>query len=471
MTPLETRVLGLVTRESLISADSRVLVALSGGTDSVALILLLHQLAPVVGFMLAGVVHLNHQLRAAAPEDERFCRVLAERLELPISVRSVDVGGTAKRERISVEEAGHRERHTLFTWAVDALGADSVATAHTQDDQAETFLMRLLRGAGPVGLSGIHPRSGCVIRPLLDISRLELREYLALRGQPFREDETNRDLSITRNRVRHELIPLLERRFSPSVVATLAREANIARYDADWMGTATSEAAAGIVAEKTGAVILDREALVAQPISLARRIAKQALERATGRRAGFDQVERLLTLARDTDWRRAELDLPGCRVAFSDGLVTIGPPRSRRRVSTFDRGFSYELQIPGVVEVPEAGVAVGVERVVGGTGTADLKARGPSVYVDESRLGDRLIVRNWRRGDTLRPLGLAGRKKVQDLFVDRKVERDARQAVPIVVDRDAGIVWVVGHTVAHDFRVTPSTEGMLLLITRKLNDI
>ena len=300
-----------MTQESLIPADCRVLVALSGGADSVALTLLLHDLAPVVGFTLAGVVHLNHGLRAAAVGDERFCQALAERLELPVRIRRVDVSGTATRERISVEEAGHRERYALFIWAVDALDADSVATAHTQDDQAETVLMRLLRGAGPVGLSGIHPRSGCVIRPLLDVSRLQLREYLALRGQPFREDETNSDLSITRNRVRHEVIPLLERRFSPSVVATLGREADIARYDAEWMETAARAAASEIVSEKDGVVILDRGALVAQPVALARRIAKQALERATDRSAGFDQVERLLTLARDAGRRRMAIDLPG----------------------------------------------------------------------------------------------------------------------------------------------------------------
>ena len=469
MTPLQRRVLEALRRESLVRPDGRLLVALSGGADSAALTLLLSDVAPVAGFQVAGVVHLNHQLREAAVEDERFCRALADRLELPIVVRSVDVSGTARRERISIEEAGHRERHAFFDWAVDALCADSIATAHTREDQAETYLMRLLRGGGPVGLSGIHPRSGCVVRPLLDISRSDLRAYLADREQPFREDETNCDLSVTRNRVRHELIPLLERRFSPSIVATLWRDAEIARHDAEWLEVAANAEAAALVKEEDGVVVLDRDRLVAQPTSLARRIVKRALDRATERCSGFDQVERLLALARHSGRAGTEIDLPGCRVTCEDGRVTIGPPASRRVMPASGSGFSYRLQVPGEVEVPEAGVAVAVERVGGGMETAGLKASGCSVYVDESRLSDRLVVRSWHPGDILRPLGLGGRKKVQDLFVDRKVDRKARRTVPIVADRRAGIVWVVGHTVADDFRVTASTEGMLLLRTWELD--
>jgi len=470
MNPLQKRVLGALTRESLIPADGRVLVALSGGADSVALTLLLRDLAPVLPFALVGVVHLNHQLREAAAEDEQFCRTLADQLGLRISVRSADVNHTAKRQEISIEEAGHRERHALFTWAVEALGADCVATAHTRDDQAETYLMRLLRGAGPVGLSGIHPRSGCVVRPLLDVTKGDLRAYLAAQDQPFREDETNRDLSVTRNRVRHELIPFLEQRFSPSIVATLGRDAEIARHDAEWLEATAHAASAPLVTEQGGVVMFDREGLVGQPTSLARRIAKHALERATGLCAGFDQVERLLALARG-DLSRSEVDLPGCRATSAGSRIMITPPRPRRVMRARGSGFSYQLEVPGEVEIPEAGVAVAVERVGGRMHTAGLRAGARSVYVDESGLSGRLVVRSWRNGDAFRPLGLHGRKKVQDLFVDRKVDRKLRNAVPIVADSHAGIVWVVGHTVADDFRITAATEGMLLLTARELVEI
>ena len=235
---LHERVLRLIRRERLVPPGRRVLAALSGGADSVALTLLLRELAKEAGFVLVGVAHLNHRLREAADADEQFCRELAASLALPIDVERVDVGQAARRGRISLEDAGHRERYAFFRRAAARLRADRVATGHHRDDQAETCLMRLIRGAGPDGLAGIRPRAGCVVRPLLHVSRSELRTYLAGRGQPFREDETNRDPAFTRNRVRHELIPFLETRFSPSIANVLARTAEIVarRFRVDGSG-------------------------------------------------------------------------------------------------------------------------------------------------------------------------------------------------------------------------------------------
>ena len=247
MIPLQERVLQTIRRESLIASGDRVLVALSGGADSVALTRLLSELAETASFKVVGVVHLNHQLREAADADERFCRMLAGRLSLSCLVDRVDVTVVANRESISTEAAGHRERYAFFQRAAATLQADCVATAHTRDDQAETYLLRLLRGAGPAGLSGIHPRSGDVVRPLLDVSTSELREYLSAHGQEFREDETNRDVTVTRNRIRHELVPFLERQFSPSVVDVLVRETKIARYDSEWLEHQATAAASEIV--------------------------------------------------------------------------------------------------------------------------------------------------------------------------------------------------------------------------------
>ena len=466
MTPLHDRVLESITRESLIPRGGRVIVALSGGGDSVALTLLLSELAERAAFKVVGVVHLNHQLRAGAPEDERFCRALADRLSLPCVVDRADVRGRAKQERISIEEAGHRARHAFFKDVAITLEADRIATAHTRDDQAETYLMRLLRGAGPDGLSGIHPRSGDVVRPLLDVSRSDLREYLAGHGQAFQEDETNHDVAITRNRIRHELIPFLEERFSKSVVETLVRETKIARRDAEWLADQANKAASGLVTYTDGAARLDRDRLARLPMALSRRIVKRALEAVGGRSIGFEHVERLLTMMNDDVQSIAESDLPGCRVAVEPGHLVIGPPHPRDR-NVPVTGFNYQLHIPGEVEVREAQVAVSVEPVTDRSPTK-LSARGEVVYVAGGRLTDPLIVRNWHQGDVFRPLGLGGHKKVQDLFVDRKINKLARQNVPIVADRQRGIVWVVGHSVSDDFRVTPDTEGMLLLRARKL---
>ncbi len=468
MPSLQDRVLASIRGERLVAPGGRVVAALSGGADSVALTLLLREIAPAGGFVLAGMVHLNHRLRAAAAADEHFCRELAARLSLPIEVGHADVRGAAAREGVSIEAAGHRARYALFERVAGAGRDGRVATAHTRDDQAETYLMRLIRGAGPAGLAGIRPRCGRVVRPLLQVSRRELRAYLAARGQTFREDETNRDPAVTRNRVRHELIPLLEARFSPSIANALARGAAIARADAAWIEAAVDAAAGTVVTAGAEEATVDAPALRRQPPALARRLARRALEHAGRRRVGFDHVERFLALAVGSGGGGA--DFPGCRVERRGPLLVVRPARRRGAPRGAVEPFRYELRVPGRVRVPEAGLEIAAEEAASGALSGRLAARGDTVAVAARDLSPPLVVRSWRPGDALRPLGLGGRKKLQDLFVDRKVERATRRRVPLVADRGGGIVWVVGHTVADDFRITPTTEGMLILKARKLRE-
>ena len=325
------RVLQLMRREQLVPPGARVVAALSGGADSVALTLLLRELAGPGEFVLAGVAHLNHQLREAADGDEQFCRELAASFSLPIDVERVDVARAARRGRISLEAAGHRERYAFFRRAAARVEADRVATGHHRDDQAETCLMRLVRGAGPDGLAGIRPRAGCVVRPLLHVSRTELRTWLEGRGQPFREDETNRDPAFTRNRVRHELIPFLEARFSPSIAGVLARTAEIVRADAEWMDAAADEAAPAVLALGERRAALDAGALLRQPPAIARRLARRALEHVAGRGPEFEPVERLLAVAAAPGGEIREADFPGCRVEWRSARLVIRPPLPRPR--------------------------------------------------------------------------------------------------------------------------------------------
>ena len=470
MPSLQHRVLGSIRREQLIPPGGRVFAALSGGADSVALTLLLHEIASGGGFALAGVVHLNHQLRGAAAADERFCRTLAARLSLPIEVEQADVRGMAERAGVSIEAAGHQARYALFERLAGSGPGGRVATGHTRDDQAETYLMRLIRGAGPAGLAGIRPRCGQVVRPLLQVSRRELRAYLDARGQPFRDDETNRDTAVTRNRVRHELVPFLEARFSPSVVDALARGAAIARADAEWIDAAVDAAAGAVVTVGAEEATVAAPALRRQPAALARRLARRALEHAGRRRVGFDHVERFLALAGQAGSGGGGADFPGCRVARRGPLLVLRPARPREAPRRAAAPFRYELGVPGRVRVPEAVLEISAELAAAGAASAGLAARGDTVAVAARDVTPPLVVRSWRPGDALRPLGMRGRKKLQDLFVDRKVERRARHRVPLVADSAGGIVWVVGHTVADDFRITPATEGMLILKATKLGE-
>ena len=240
------RVRRTVRAHDLARADTRVLVALSGGSDSVALAYLLAELAGRGELVVAGVVHLNHQLRPAAGGDEAFCAATGGAAWLAVSR---PIARTSRRvpgpERRSVEDAARAARYEFFEQARVRLEADAIALGHTRDDQAETFLLRLVRGAGSRGLAGMHPRRGRIIRPLLDCRRGDLRAFLEARGVTFVHDESNDDVSIPRNRVRAELLPFLERRFNPSIVDVLADEAELAREEWEWMEQAAREAGRG----------------------------------------------------------------------------------------------------------------------------------------------------------------------------------------------------------------------------------
>lgn len=462
MFPLAQRIRQSTARDALIPPGARVLAACSGGGDSVALAALLCELERATDWSLAGLLHVNHGLRgASADEDEAFCRQLAGELAVPIVVERVDVSASARARRISIEAAGHRIRYELFERMVRAGAADLVATAHTRDDQAETVLLRLIRGAGPAGLAGIRPRIGPVVRPLLDVRRYELRDYLRWRGLSHREDPSNRDERVLRNRVRHRLIPFLAEHFSPAITDVLARGAAIARDDADWIDAQANAAALEIVQCTEGCLDVDADLLAAAAPAIARRVVRNALERVGDRRVGFGHVERLRRLGGAGGGMPGSADFPGCSVERDGSTLRLRPRSGRSAPAVVSAGFEYPLAVPGEVEIAEAGIRIAAER---GERPVRLVARGDVVALPAGSISPPLTVRSWRPGDTFRPLGLGGRrKKLQDFFVDRKVPRDRRGTVPLVVDGRLGIVWVAGYAVSEGARMIDTDEGVVTL--------
>lgn len=473
---LTERVRLTIRRHALLARGGRVLIALSGGPDSVALVHLLLDLQDEGGLAVAGLVHFNHQLRGAeADADEAFCREMATALDLPMDVGRADVRAVARGAGRSIEDVARECRYACFEQAADRLKADAIAVGHSLDDQAETFLLRLIRGSGSRGLAGILPRAGRVIRPLIDISRADLRQFARQRGLASRDDASNRDLSIPRNRTRHELIPYLEREFSPGISRLLAREAALARQDEDRLQQEAIDLARSIVLTTTGGNIeVDAVALGSLHPALASRVARQALSPlAAGRFVGFDHVDRLLQLA---DGLQGEaVDLPGQRAVRRGGLIVLGPPgsRDRRRVDeAAANAFRVPLSIPGEVTLDNQGWAVSARRIESlGDSTGHGPARGDEVAVAADPLTLPLAIRSRRRGDRFRPLGMGHRKKLQDFLVDRKIPREIRDSLPLVVDGDDRIVWVVGESVSEDFRVTEPSRGVIFLKARRLGGL
>jgi tRNA(Ile)-lysidine synthase len=456
------RVRATIRAHDLVRPDTRVLVALSGGSDSVALAFLLGELAQRHELRVAGVVHLNHQLRPSADDEEAFCARLAARFGWPFHPHRDDVAARARTGRRSLEDAARAARYELFEEVRVRLEADAVALGHTRDDQAETFLLRLLRGAGSRGLAGMHPRRGRIVRPLLDCRRGDLRSFLEERGEPFVHDESNDDVSIPRNRVRAELLPLLERRFNPSIVDVLADEAMLAREEWEWIQQAAREAGPAVVSRPDSFVwLLDVPELERLPAAVARATVREVLaQAAAGRPVSFRHVEDALQLLRRGG---GPVDGPGLRLERRGAsLVLI----SRSGEQSPANLFRYSLSIPGEVALREAGCVVSAEAAPS-AGSAVLS--NPAVAVVQlDRCQTPFAVRNRRPGDRFRPLGLDGRKKLQDYLVDKKVPRDRRDQVPLVVDQSDRIVWVAGHGIDDEFRVTDPAQAVLILRLRQV---
>ena len=450
----------------MLPRGARVLVALSGGPDSVALLHILRTLEARGELVVAGAAHFNHQLRGAeADADESFCRDLAAGTGIPFLAGRADVAARARESGRSLEDAARQARYEFLNEAADSAGADAIAVGHSLDDQAETFLLRLIRGAGPAGLAGIRPRAGRVVRPLLDISRAELRQYAAEHGLGFRDDSSNADVRIPRNRVRLELLPLLSQ-FSPAIAATLAREAALAREDEEFLDRLAIESAASIVLVESGNVTVDVAGLTALPPALASRVTRKAVAAAApGRFIGFQHIDHLLELAR-SGAEGAAAALPGVTAVRRGSRIVFGIVSDR----PFSNSFRFPLSIPGEVAVP--GWALSAARIEEPEEVTPPPARGNTAVVAAAPLRGPLAVRSRRPGDVFRPLGMHGRgRKLQDFLVDRKIARADRDSLPLVVDQDDRIVWVVGQSVAEDFRVTGPKQGVILLKARRLGGV
>jgi tRNA(Ile)-lysidine synthase len=258
-----------------------------------------------------SLAHLNHRLRCTATRDEQFCRDFAARIGLPIAVESIDVAAYAHTQRLSIEEAARRVRYDFLHRVAESSSVERIAVGHTRDDQAETFLLKLIRGAGLTGLGSIYPRKDAIIRPLLDVSRDDLRIFLESRGHAWVDDESNDDLENPRNRIRHRVLPELNRVYG-AASAAIARAAGLVREDAQWLDDVSGRRYELLVSREGDAIQIDRQGLLAEPAPVQRRVVLTALRCAfPGREIGLDHVASALSVAaRET----GGIDVPGGRV-------------------------------------------------------------------------------------------------------------------------------------------------------------
>jgi len=460
------KLLSYIRGQALLRPGDRVGVAVSGGADSVALLRLLLEAREQLGIALS-VVHFNHKIRGAeANADQQFAADLARAHDLEFHCDSADTPAYAGAHKLSLEAAGRTLRYEFFERLLHAPAScvtaalpgrralDKIATAHTRDDQVETVLLRFLRGAGTRGLAGIYPelRAG-IVRPLLACTHGELCSYLNCIHQPWREDATNRDISYARNRVRHELLPLLRRGYNPALDQVLAESGEIARADEEYWASELRRILPQVLAAERR---IPCPALLAQPLALRRRLVRAAAENA-GLRLDFHHVEQILGLAAGPSSRSEKaLELPG-------GWQAVRRAQElwfRRRRQT-EQEYDLVLSVPGEVQV--AGRTMRAALVRGdAVAHAGEGARATRVLLEAALATRGLRVRNWRAGDRYRPAHTAAPKKLKELLQAPHIPRDQKPLWPVVVGGEE-IIWVPGFPPPEQFQPGKAAQTVLLL--------
>ncbi len=459
----------------MLSAGDTVVVAVSGGADSMVLLDILLKLAPDFSLKLI-VVHLNHNLRGAeSEEDLEF--VSGEAMKRGLGFYSKTLGeGELNRSGISLQDAARRARYEFFDEAVTRFKASRVAVAHNLDDRAETMLMRIIEGTGLKGLSSIPPVRGPYIRPLIDVNRRDIEAYAASEGVGFREDSSNKKTDYKRNRLRKELIPLIEEGYNPSVKETLAALAGRLSLDSDFLEGEALKLYASTVKDKgDGQLTLPRGALITAHPALSSRVFFIAAETLRGSSGGLYATHATAFLSLVNGERpNASINLPSglkvvreyedIRFFIADGGTEGGTGEYSAAVAN---AADIALKVPGVTELKGFTAAAITSRLITGGFTLPVAGEDDRAVFDYGAIGDRkLLVRRFRPGDRMRPIGLNGTKKLKDIFMDMKVPLRMRKNIPLVVAGE-DILWIAGLARCEAFPVTESTACVLKLTLRK----
>ena len=495
MHELAERLLKTIRKQESIHAGDRMAAAVSGGADSVALLRLLLELRGELGIVLS-VAHVNHKLRGAeSDEDERFVAELARQHGLDLHVCDGPVDRSLRSESGSGIEAAARElRYGFFRQLARAGRVAKIATAHTLDDQAETVLLRIFRGTGIRGLSGIHPRIvfeeqgrafGEVVRPLLGFRRAALMEFLHECGQGWREDSSNRDIAFLRNRVRHRLLPLIAREFGEAAIEHMGELAEIARAEeehwqcghpeiapqlplvgepakektgfvsgyrfSDTASSSKSNAPSGAAAPETRqAASLPVGPLLALPLAAQRRLLRGWLQaNARDLSISFRLIEEALELAHGPAGKKTDLPQGILRRGRLDLRLEpkpFGSPREAGHRQAPD--YEYALAVPGAVKIPELGACIEA-RVVE---VASVPEDGRGQLLDLERMPKEVLIRNWRAGDRYWPAHTAAAKKVKELLTERHATGAEKKLWPVASAAGCGLVWMRGFAIPAAFR-------------------
>jgi len=490
---LEQRVLHFIQEEHLVSGPSCLLIAVSGGPDSVCLLHVLVKLRGELGITL-HVAHLDHKLRGAESEaDARYVSELAQRLDIPATIEEREVKAYQKDKRISLEEAAREVRYTFLAQVAKTIGADRTAVGHTMNDHIETILMHLIRGTGIRGLRGLQPHSEwqlvgehlAVIRPLLEVSREETATYCQSHKLMPRIDASNLSLSPLRNRIRYQLLPLLKS-YNPQVTEALLRTARIADDDLAFIDKQCLQSWAEIAQKQGNTIALDKERLLNLPPPLQRHLLRMSIEELLGNLKDIEMrhIEGIMNALTKPAGKR--VSLPG-DLTFSVEYDRYLISQDREALSPFPPlEDEFPLKLPGTTQLPgwkietiiiDPSIVKG--KPEGALAPSETKIPLPLIkgkgkkgiglinndftaYFDMDKTGDKLSVRSRKRGDRFQPLGMSQPKKLGEFMIDAKIPKAWRGRIPLVCSPQH-ILWVVGWRIDDRVKVTEDTNQILRL--------
>lgn len=465
------RVRADISRHGLLEAGQRVVVGVSGGPDSIVLLHILKRLQEELKILL-HVAHLNHMFRGEESQaDASFVQTVCQQWGIPCSIEERDVPAYAKATGLTSQVAARRVRFQFFAEVLTKVEGQRIALAHHADDQAETILMNLFRGAGLKGLSGMSPlREKLFIRPLLHVRKKEIEQYCAVENLSYRTDSSNLKTVYRRNKLRHQLIPTLEREYAPGLVHILSRMAEQIGNEDEYLDhLATAAYSEVLFSEGENGVSLDLKNVNKQPLVLVRRLLRIAWQRVYGTKQdlSFDHVERLIEELAYKGGPEKVLELPGgVRVRFSYDRLTF----LKNKVSLILAKESSPLPVPGQVNFLDSQI---VAQLLDVQDLIHPHQRLPKqlAVLDAAKVSLPLIVRSRQEGDTFIPFGLGKQIKLKKLLIDCKVPKHLRDQIPIVVEQNTGrILWVAGIRPADGVGISENSKKLILLRLENGND-
>lgn len=458
---MEQLVYNTIIRENLIKKGDKIVLGVSGGPDSMALLYSLYNMKDELQIELVAV-HINHGVRGfEADSDEEYVKDICEKLDIPFYCKRVDMDAYAKQKKMSSEEAGRELRYAFFSEVLQKVMGDKIAVAHNKNDQAETVMMRFLRGTGIEGLKGMQYKIGNVIRPLLDVERKMIEEYCMSNNISARTDKTNFQPIYGRNKIRLKVIPYIEDNINKGIIGTLTRTASIMKEDNEFLNDCAKAKFDYVCTVKPKSILIDVDKFTTLHKAMKSRILRNAITIINGssKNIGLKHIDNMIEFIEDGESGRIHDTTMNLELLKKYDACILRNKKLKVTKNQHDKQIVSKLEsgLNSCCDSFDCNIVINVNDIQ----KIDFKSNHRFIkYIDYDKIKGDLYIRNRKPGDKFIPFGMKGNKKLKDYFIDNKVPREERDNIPIIVD-DKNIIWVIGYRLSDLYKVDKNTKNVM----------